>query len=272
MAEQQPPPWPDDALSNYFKMAEYNDRAGSLNYPQVYELLQKTNLVLELAHTAVEHGSKQELLIPRFLIVRVRSAFLAACRLALSGQLVESHAVLRVAIEEAWYALYIGKQTELPAPSKENPNPKPRWEIWLRRNDDQASKARCKSEFTIKNVRTTHEQFDPDTAKTLHGLYETLIDFGAHPNEQGMITAIMKSESGKQVTYQVPILAPHELALMMSLRMAVAVAVGAVKAFSLLFTEAYTKAGVPARVDELVYLLNTVFKRWAPSQGSEPPG
>jgi hypothetical protein len=268
MSERQPPPWPDDPLSAYFNMAEYNDRAGSLNYPTVYELLQKTNAALELAHSAVERDGKQELLIPRFLIVRVRSAFLAACRLALSGQIVEAHAVLRVAIEEAWYALHIGMQPPLAAPTKDAPDPKPRWEIWLRRNEDQSSKERCKREFTVKNVRTTHEERDSEAAKALHGLYETLIDFGAHPNEQGVISAMMKSEDKKQITYQVGILAPQELPLMMALRIAVGVAVGALKAFSLLFPDSYEQAKIPTKIEELVYLLNTVFKPWVPKQQS----
>src|SRR5688572_18074469 len=99
MSEVAPPEWGDDPFSAYFKMAEYNDRASAANYPAVFELLRRTNAALEAAEGLVKRDSRAVLLIPRFLQIRVRSAFLGACRLALSGQLVEAHAVLRQAIE-----------------------------------------------------------------------------------------------------------------------------------------------------------------------------
>ena len=55
---------------------------------------------------------------------------------------------------------------------------------------------------------------------------------------------------------------------MMTLRMAVGVAVGAVKAFALLFPESYERASMPAKIEELIRLLNTAFKPWVPKQQS----
>jgi hypothetical protein len=181
MSEVAPPEWGDDSFSGYFKMAEYNDRASAANYPAAFELLRRTNAALEAAEGLVKRDGRAGFLIPRFLQIRVRSAFLAACRLALSGQLVEAHAILRQAIEEAWYALHIATE---PGPPAAAPGESPRiarWEIWMRRTDDSTAKRRCKDEFTVRNVRTSHERVDPDTAAELHNLYEILIDFGAHP-------------------------------------------------------------------------------------------
>jgi hypothetical protein len=194
MSQREPPEWGDDALSAYFRMAEYNDRAFVANNPRIFDLLRRTNGALESAETLAHRDGDPALLIPRFLLIRVRSAFLGACRLALSGQLVEADAVLRVGIEEAWYALHIAKPPPLRPPQPGQPPPLPRWEIWLRRTDDATAKQRCKNEFTVRNVRTTHEQIDAATAADLHMLYETLIDFGAHPNEQGLLAAMVTTE------------------------------------------------------------------------------
>ena len=264
MPNREPPEWGDDALSKYFRMAEYNDRAFVANYPQIFDLLKRANAALEAAETLAHRDVDPILLIPRFLLVRVRSACLAACRLALSGQLVEAHAVLRVAIEEAWYALHIAKQPPLPAPLPNQPPALPRWEIWLRRTDDATAKQRCKTEFTVKNVRTTHEQVDAATAGELQKLYETLIDFGAHPNEQGLLAAMVKNEREREIEYQVAILAPHELPLMMTLRLANGVAVGALKVFQRIFPERFELMNLDVTIDGLVASLNTDFRAWVP--------
>jgi hypothetical protein len=263
MSEVAPPEWGDDSFSGYFKMAEYNDRASAANYPAVFELLRRTNAALEAAEGLVKRDGRPVLLIPRFLQVRVRSAFLAACRLALSGQLVEAHAVLRQAIEQAWYALHIATEPDPPAAAVEKSPRMVRWEIWMRRTDDSTAKRRWKDEFTVRNVRTSHERIDPDTAAELHNLYEILIDFGAHPNEQGLLSAITKQESDRQIEYQIGILAPHELPLMFTLRLAVAV--GALKIFQKIYPERFELMSVDREIDAIVAGLNTVFKRFAPN-------
>ena len=260
MTATVPPDWGDDPLSAYFRTAEYNDRASAANYPHVFELLKRTNAAMESAEAVVRRDSQPNLVIPRFLQIPVRSAFLAACRLALSGQLVEAHAVLRVGIEEAWYALHIA--TPIVPNGGQNASAMPRWEIWMRRTDDEAAKRRCKNEFTIRNVRTTHERIDPATAARLHAVYETLIDFGAHPNEQGLLSSITKTEDEREIQYQIGILAPHEVPLMMSLRLAVAVAVGALKIFQRIFPERFVLMSIDLEIERLVADLNTIFSRW----------
>lgn len=101
MPEQEPPPWEDDSLSEFFKLTEYNDRVTALNHPEVFEFIKRINSAFKDVLQAIEHDSKQELVIPRFLIVRTFSSFLAAIRLAMSCQVIEAFPVLRQAIEQA---------------------------------------------------------------------------------------------------------------------------------------------------------------------------
>lgn len=205
------------------------------------------------AEEVIERDRHSHLLVPRLPLVRIHSAFLAAIRLAMSGQAAESFSVLRSAIEQAWYALHIAKDPK--APERAN--------TWLSRNVDDSSKAKCKSEFTVARVRSTHEGLDPETARELQNRYENLIDLGAHPNQLGLFATIKKTKSEKQVDYKVGILASDSKAVPFALRMAVAVAVGGLKVFNLIYPERFTIAALGLEIQRLVVGLNTVFKPYA---------
>jgi hypothetical protein len=84
------------------------------------------------------------------------------------------------------------------------------------------------------------------------------------PNEQGLLSAITKRETDQEIEYQIGILAPHELPLMFTLRLAVAVAVGALKIFQKIYPERFELMSVDRDIDAIVGGLNTVFKRYAP--------
>jgi hypothetical protein len=250
MSWQEPPPWGDDTLSEFLKLAEYNDRVTSLNHPIVFELLKSVDSTFKEVQKAVEHDSRPQLLVPRFLITRTHSSFLAAIRLAMSGQIAEVYPILRQAIEQAWYALNIAKDPAAPS----------RMEVWLRRNEDATAKATCKQEFTIANVRSTHEANDPDTARRLRELYESVIDYGAHPNQLGVLIGVAHSEAAKKIDYQVGILFPKILPMMMTIRLAVAVVVDALKVFQQIFPERFEIMSIDSKIGELVIKFNSVFR------------
>lgn len=253
MPEQTLPPWGDDPLSSFFRDAEYNERVTSLNLPTLYTLLQRVHALFKRVAEAVEHDSREELLIPRFIMPRTLSSFLAAIRLIMSGQISESYPVLRVALEQAWYALYIAK----------DPQPPARTEIWLRRNEDEASKLKCKNEFTVANVRSTHASLDTVTSRQLHQLYETLIDFGGHPNQRGVLTAMSMSETEQETNWQVGLLAPKKVPLVAALKTTVEVAIGTFKVFQLIFPERFAIMGLDEEINSLVRELSRVIAPYA---------
>ena len=258
MPEQKPPPWGDDPLSTFFSKTEYNERVSSLNLAPIYALLQRLHAAFRVVEETVEKDNRKELLLPRFLMIRAHSSFLAAIRLAMSGQLFESYAPLRSSIEQAWYALHIAKDRQPPERS----------EIWLCRNDNKASKAKCKSEFSVANVRSTHESFDSVTAKKLHQLYEMMIDLGAHPNPRGVLTSMSRSETGKEINYRVGILFLKPIPLLTTLRLAVRVAVTVLKVFQLIFPDRFKLMRLDEEIQVLVTEVNNVFKPYV--QQSQP--
>ena len=78
----------------------------------------------------------------------------------------------------------------------------------------------------------------------MHRIYEDLIDFGAHPNQFGVMMGMRKSGDGKRVDFGVGILHAERLGIVLALRMAVGVAVGVLKAFQLVFPERFTIVGI----------------------------
>lgn len=177
----------------------------------------------------------------------------------MSGQVSEAFLLLRGALEQSWYALHMAK----------DPNGDARVEVWLRRNDDDQATSRCRSEFTVKNVRTTHEHLDQAAAFQLHSIYESLIDHGAHPNQMGVLTGVTQQESASQVDYKVNIFCADELSVMAVLRLAVAVAIGSLKIFALIYPERFALIGLGDEIVRLVAELNSGFKRY--SSTHRPP-
>ena len=255
MKDNAPPPWDKDPLSNYFAQAEFNERACSLRYPDIYDLLRRTDAAFGRLNEAIEKDDQDRLLMPRILVVRTRSSLLAAIRLGMSGQMPEAFALLRSAIENAWYALHIAN----------DPDNTTRSELWLRRNESADAKRRCQQAFTVRQVRETHEAVDPATAKQFHELYEMSIDFGAHPNQLGAMGAMATSEVENRTTFNVGILHPAPLQLLMTMRMAIAVGIGALKVFERIFPERTKLISLDCEVEGLVRQLNVAFRRYQDS-------
>jgi len=240
--KQVPAAWPDDSLSRFFALADYNCRAASLNYPKIYTVIQHVNKLFERVQETLEQDDKQVLLIPRFLFIRARSALLAGFRLAMSGQIPETYPVYRSAIEHAWYALHIAK----------DPAPPQRGEIWLRRGETEAATKECKIEFKIANVRSTHEEFDPFEASHVRQVYEGTIDLGAHPSQLSLFSAFHQEEGKGQIKYAVGILYPAEYTHLATVGFGTGLAVSILRIFALIYPERFTIMGFHAEVDNLL--------------------
>ena len=249
MTEKRPPDWDNDPLSVFFRDTEPNVRVTALKFPKVYELLGQVHSLFQKYEEAIKNDHWSELVVARFLMVRSHSSFLAGIRLVMSGQVPESFPVLRSVVESAWYALHMAK----------DPGGTKRYEIWQLRDENDEAKKRCRNEFTVARVRQTHEEQEAAGARELHKVYETLIDFGAHPNQLSVMMALVKTEeTDNQVTYGIFPWKP--LSVLFALKMAVATAIGALKIFQLVFPERFTIAGLDLEIKKLIPQANALFK------------
>jgi len=240
--QQQLPPWERDPLSSFLKDAALNEHISSLNLAPIYSLLKQTHSVFESVKSCIEKDNHEELLVPRLLLVRSYSAFLAAVRLSMSGQSLEAMPVLRAAIEQTWYSLHIAR----------DPKPPERSFIWLQRHTSPLQTKMCKNEFTIANVSATHKSLDAPTEEKFHILYNDVIDYGAHPNEKGILASMKLEETADAVTYQVGILYPDPLLVTVTLKTAIEVAIGILKVSQLICPMQLKVAGLDICIEQLI--------------------
>jgi hypothetical protein len=104
-----PPGWGDDPVSEFLQTAHENSFFVFTQHRRVYGLLQIVHEAFDIA-VGISSNSRPKYLA--FFVTRAFSAYLAGTRLALSGQVAEAFAPLRVAIETAWYGLHVSADPE----------------------------------------------------------------------------------------------------------------------------------------------------------------
>lgn len=170
-----------------------------------------------------------------FFLLRAHSAFLAGSHLAMSGQAAETHASLRLCLENGLYGLYLAK------------NPSSR-ETWLRRHDSEQATRRVRDEFMIRSLLDTLRAMDGKEAAVAEQLYERCIDYGAHPNERAL-TLSLKTETGQDtVDFRIVYQTEDPMMFRACLKTAAQVGVSVLGIFRLVFKERFDLTGL---TDEL---------------------
>lgn len=162
--------WGQDDLTRYLEACRSNQLATfANNRSAVIDLTTIDRMFRQLFDGAVNPKPY----LPIGFLLRAHSAFLAATGAVMAGQVYEAQAVLRVCLEQGAYAHYVG-------------NDQPRWERWMARHDSLAAKEVVRREFTQRKIREHIKASAPDLEHIYGELYERVIDYGAHPNEQGL--------------------------------------------------------------------------------------
>ena len=111
------------------------------------------------------------------LLLNAHASLRAAMRLAFSGQLLPVFMTLRGSIESALYANAMVRNPELQ-------------EVWLKRDSGENARQTCRDEFTAgKMFRSLSKAQDREFSDRLREIYDTTIDFGAHPNNRLLISS-----------------------------------------------------------------------------------
>jgi hypothetical protein len=100
------------------------------------------------------------------LLSQTHSAFLAAVRMSLGGQVHVAYMALRGCIESALYALVMKQQA-----SSQN--------AWVNRKTDRA---RCRKIFAVSSGLALLKEIDAPLEQVIEEACEATIDRGAHPN------------------------------------------------------------------------------------------
>jgi hypothetical protein len=226
-----PPHWADDSLSAFLDQAFRNTLATFVHKSSASGILVKIDQCYMRVGENLHHPSN---VLGALLFLRSHSAFRAACRLSMSGQVADAFPSMRTCLEYALYALHIVTN---PATG----------EKWLRRHGDTQSHKICREEFKHSNIILSLRKHDQRLYSIVEQLYNTTIDFGAHPNERAITGSMEITEKEMQQIY----LHSDSLSLEYGLKMSARVGLGSLHILRLVFKERFELLGIGPKLNRL---------------------
>ncbi len=240
-----PPKWAEDSLSKFIEASFQNVLATFVHKKQAFNLLLEVDGVFKeicgnLDNTNLDNT--EDPIVAAFLY-RSRSAFLASCRLAMSGQATETFPQLRSCLEYSLYALHINSDPPLS-------------EIWLRRHESKASLKAVKRNFLHVNVMKTLSSRDIALHESISELYERTIDFGGHPNERAVSSSTTKWQEGEYIVVRNHYLHGGESsALDHALLTSAQIGIASLFVFQLIYKERFGVLGLQDKIESLKRIL-----------------
>jgi hypothetical protein len=189
-------------------------------------------------HDFAEKLINTQHILPALLYMRSHSAFRAAARLVMSGQIPESYVLSRSCLEYSAYSHHISKSIEAE-------------KIWYERHVSKKSKSKNRNEFSWGNVLNTLKTSDSSLADQVSELYDGLIDYGAHPNEKAITTALRVSATAKDYKFVQVYLDVNKEHISVGLKNTVSVGLCALYIFRLIWKERFDIVGLTDLLDEI---------------------
>ena len=173
VSRKVPEHWGKSELTQFLQMLEEQIIATFAGMPAWFEALERVDNSLAGKASSMFHEIDKDRRAAAILYMRSFSTFRAAARLGLSGQLFESTVLTRSVIESAVYAWACGSS-------------KSHRQAWAERSNGNNEKSAAKKAFQWKSLNEFLASVDSGLAEEVARQYSAAIDFGAHPNEQGI--------------------------------------------------------------------------------------
>ncbi len=232
----KPEGWGGDSLSDYLENFRNNQFATFANMREEYaDLAALDGIFLKLLFGAKDPSP----FIPMMFLLRAHSAWRSGCGAALSGQIFELHALLRLALEHTGYGFYIGGDQE-------------RWKRWMARGDSEEAKKAVRTEFTTAKVKNHLVAADPVIGGIYDTLYERMIEYGAHPNEVGFSTnSNIRREQG-EIHIEAIYLQAHGVPLKLGIKTTAQVGICILRIAHLLYPLRFRDLGIEAELKSIM--------------------
>ncbi|MFC1709351.1 hypothetical protein ACFL2J_04770 [Candidatus Omnitrophota bacterium] len=180
----------------------------------------------ELFTKAQECAQNSKEYFPALFILKSHSAFLGAVRLAIGTQAPESYMVARGILECILYGFNIYKN---PSYAK----------IWLTRDENKKNKKNVSDKFAIRGILRLLCKTDTGLSESAQKVYETTIEYGAHPNEKSLSAVLKMKKSKDAVTFNVQYLTDNIMAIRLSLVTIARAGLVSLKIAELILTERF---------------------------------
>jgi|GEM_PF-2318902 len=176
--------WGADDLTRFLQMVNSNQMASVTKYSEPYGLMRRVN---DCFSTGGEHLINPNPVATGMLFLRSQYAYKTTAGMALAGQVVEAFVMMRSCLEYAGYALLMSAD-----PSLED--------VFLRRHFDAGAMKDQKQKFQIREIKAVIGRFDPKVAEIFQEFNDRSINFGAHPNPSGVLSAVQRKRSDDGIT------------------------------------------------------------------------
>lgn len=175
--------WDDAELAKFFDAVQSNQKINSANFKERYAVITRINACLKKAG---EHFLNVKPVMVGMLFFRAKYAYMAAAGAALSGQSVECFVLIRNCLECAGYALLISDDPTLE-------------EVFINRRCSEMDTKTQKDKFKYRNVIENVKKHDKRLAEIFDQFYDRAIDFGAHPNQHALFSAMTLRDDGNKI-------------------------------------------------------------------------
>ena len=165
---------PDKSLDAFLDAIRKNQNAVRSGMRDEYRIIHRVATCFAFA-TPTLSDAKPELAAHMFL--RSHYAYKTSASLILAGLFVESHVMMRSCLEYSGYGLLI---TSHPGSQV----------TFINRHDSEASKKAHKRRFSAESIRQTLKSVDRALTVEFNDVYDRCIDYGAHPNPNGMFNSM----------------------------------------------------------------------------------
>lgn len=169
MLLKPPPGWAEDGLTSFFDSVRQNQYATFHNHPFSKRIVAIDGLFMRLLDKPINPRP----MMPMNFMLRAHSSWRAGAASAMAGQVYESNALLRAALESTSFGLFIGDDAA-------------KFETFMARHDTPDGADKDRSAFWAKKMAANLRTMSMPLADDFDTLYDMMIDNGAHPNQRGL--------------------------------------------------------------------------------------
>lgn len=226
--------WGDDELTKFLDSVRDNQFGTYANkIPESRAIIKIDEF---FGRVIIEGTNRGYMNLAFLLLARAHSAYRVAASCAFSGQVAEVHSLFRLMLEQAGYAILINQNSDLE-------------EVWLNRD---TNRARIRKEFTAGKIKEALAASDTTLRDFFDSLYESTIQFGAHPNEMSVTGSIRIERQDGQEFLKIIYLHQDGVAFSHSLQYVQRVGLCVLSIFKLIFPELFDDSGVSSAVREFL--------------------
>jgi hypothetical protein len=238
MKNLEPPKgWGNDQITKFLDAAQANSFA---TFEQLADEFKRVREINDLFSSTLKLLEKTDHPFEVLFFFKAHSAFMGAVRLEVATQVPETFAVLKVALESSLYGLFIYKDSNYPELA----------EIWLKRHDSPEAIRNVKKKFQIGNMWPVLNNLDPKLHEKVKYLYSRAIDYGAHPNERSLISALKQTSKGESIQLDFQYLTKDTTFIGLGLKSSAQVGLLCLKMLELIFQKRFEIAGLSEKLKE----------------------